>query len=104
MESYLYSTRNLPLRLHFSPRDERRRRRALGRVTNRRCGNFESTRGRAIIPARLFNGNSEHFSQERLCNQAGRRMPGSGCCHWATIPANEVLAFALLECGRTAEL
>jgi hypothetical protein len=55
------------------------------------------------MAAPLFNGNTEHFSQERLCNQAGGRVPGSCCCHWATIPANEMLAFTLLECGRTAE-
>ena len=55
------------------------------------------------MAASLFNGNTEHFSQERLCNQAGGRVLGSCCCHWATIPANEMLAFTLLEHGRTAE-
>ena len=55
-------------------------------VTNRRRGNFKSAGGRAIVPARLFNGNAEHFSQERFCNQAGRGMPGSGCW-WSSFTA-----------------
>ena len=56
------------------------------------------------MAASLLDGNADQFRQQRFCNQAGRRMPGSCCCHWATIPTNEMLACTLLQGGRTAEL